>query len=1119
MPTHSPPPTDKISAQLDLECTSPGLLLATGQRIVLERRDAALLAYLAMEGEASRAKLLALLWPDADAAVLRNRLRQRLFALKRKLGADVVTGGDVLRLGAHIGIARAGDGEASGRLLGDEDYADCPEFAKWLGGMRQRQSAQQRERLAERAGLLEREGRLAEAIVAAEELLMLEPLQEHAHRRLMRLHYLRGDRAAALLAFDRCEQVLKDEVGAVPSGETLALLSTIEQGLATTQAPVRRAVPASVMRPPRMVGRDRELKRLEQAWEAGHVAAVIGEAGMGKSRLLQDFMLRYDGIVRVAGRPGDAGVPLSTLARLLRSALASAAVANEPLAPEVRRELSRVLPELADAAAAPADSQRSELLLAIGPWLRASRIDGLVVDDLHFADEASLELLQSLATRADGAASLRWAFAFRPAEAGTAVHALQSVLTEAAQLVPVRLQPLDEAALAELVDGLGLPGVHGAALAPMLFRRTGGNPLFVLETLKQAWVDHSLEQLASGASLPRPLSLNQLIDSRVARLSRGAMALARLASVAGADFSIGLAEHVLGLSAVQFADELNELEAAHVLKDAQFAHDLVFDAVHRSVPEVIARHMHGQVAGWLEQRAGAPASIASHWFAAGEPSRALPFLHRAGVVAMGQRLFTEAASAFEREARLRLELGDAPGAFEAARSMRTACFELDLGSRTDAALELMDLAASSPRERASACAERALVCMHRGAMAETEQAVNNGLQALGPHVDDGLRADLLQHLAAVRIWQQRPHEAHELLRSIEHHVEVSGDDNRRVEFAQAFAIVLDHLDRPSEAVDWHRRAADAALAAGQLPRAAQTLLNLGLSWRDSGRLDRALASLHEAQAVLASLPEGTIPYSSLDLNLGIVLRDLGRYREALQWLDLAVERGQHHVPGWAPLFLANRAQLWLALGQFSRAKQDLDVVAVGATPPLALLRHDLVLAQWLRAMAQASTPALERAEALLTPGGRVLSRHRVVLERCVAMEPAEALLAANGVLETSLSSQLGGVMTVARTRACKAAFALGRLAEAESLARALAQVTDRDGTDDMYRGEAWLTAYHALKAPDPRRAEALLAAAVAWLHDTARDQVPEVFRDGFLHRNPVNRELLALAAQQRLVSG
>ena len=69
----------------------------------------------------------------------------------------------------------------------------------------------------------------ADALWHAQELLASEPTSETAHRRVIRLHYLAGDRAAALLAFDRCERVLKDEVGTRPSTETLELLATLEQ--------------------------------------------------------------------------------------------------------------------------------------------------------------------------------------------------------------------------------------------------------------------------------------------------------------------------------------------------------------------------------------------------------------------------------------------------------------------------------------------------------------------------------------------------------------------------------------------------------------------------------------------------------------------------------------------------------------------------------------------------------------------------------------------------------------------------------------------------------------------------------------------------------------------------
>ena len=138
--------------------------------------------------------------------------------------------------------------------------------------------ARTRAALVELADMAERARDYADALSHAQELLALEPLSEAAHRRVMRLHYLRGDRAAALLAFDRCEQVLKDEVGAKPSADTLALLATIEQSAASPGSGVSllpggaRTVPASVQRPPRLIGREQRLERAARRLEPTTVA-------------------------------------------------------------------------------------------------------------------------------------------------------------------------------------------------------------------------------------------------------------------------------------------------------------------------------------------------------------------------------------------------------------------------------------------------------------------------------------------------------------------------------------------------------------------------------------------------------------------------------------------------------------------------------------------------------------------------------------------------------------------------------------------------------------------------------------------------------------------------------
>ena len=1082
--------------QLRLSVT-PNVLFPDGALRELAPLDAALLAWLALEGPTPRARLAQLLWPDKDAEAARNSLRQRLFQLRKAVGVELVQGSTTLAL-AH-GVAH--DLDDADSVLGEacgEDLAHG-EFADWLEQQRARRRGRVRRSLAELAGMAETAKDFDDALAHARELLLLEPLSEDAHRRVMRLHYLAGDRAAALLAFDRCEQVLKDEVGARPSAETLALLHTIERSLEPEGAVLPMRAPAAVLRPPRLVGRSVELAAASQAWSSQRAFCLEGEPGLGKSRLLQEIAAQRGPVLSVQARPGDHVVPYATLSRLLQAIARHPALAALPSARASAAEHAALL------------AQGSALPKMAGRWVEravSGGIEAILIDDLHFADDASLDWLLEWVRDSDAPLPC-WGFARRPNEGSASLTQFVDELLQAHRLDPVALRPLTREQLAELLASLGIESLRVPEFAAALHRHSGGNPLFALETLRHAWAQAGL----AGQPLPRPVNVTRIIERRVLRLSPAAVRIARCAAVAGADFSIDLAAQVLASPVIDLADAWSELEQAHVFVDGAFAHDLIFEAVRASLPQPIARHLHGQVARHLEQRAHAPpAAIAEHWLAAQAVEQALPYLHRAGEAAAAQRRFGEAAATYEREARLRLQCGDAQGAYLAAQGMRKAAFELDLAHRTDAALDLLDEAASTPQQRAFACAERAIVFVFRGAMIEAERAVDAGLQALGTIVDP-VRSMLLQHLAAVRLWQNRAADANDLLRSIERDVADSGSADRQIEFAQALAVVQEHLDQPADAAHWHRRAADLSLAHGDVPRAAQCVLNLALGHRDAGKLDLALADVEEAQRLLKSLPEGEIPYSSLDTNFGLVLRDLGRLGEAIEWLDRSIERGRVHMPGWVANFHAHRAQTWLHMGQFAHAQQDLDAAAAISAPLLARLRCDLVRASMLSMRGLDASAVLDTAQAHLGEGARALMRQRFALARCVVLEPAEALAAAGEVLDAATVAQRPGLAAAARARMCQAALKLGHASEAARHARHLAALDAHTGSDDLYRGEVWLTAVRALMRVDQPHAEALLQTAVQWVRERAAHHVPESARDSFLHRNPFNRDLLALSAR------
>ena len=192
-----------------------------------------------------------------------------------------------------------------GSVLGDAGDELGPELAAWLGQQRERRALRHRAELEGRADAAEQARDYDDALAHARELLALEPLSEAAHRRMIRVLYLQGDRAAALLAFDRCEQMLKDEVGTAPSAETLALLATISAaGVPALPVPAQ-GLPASVLLPPRLIGREAAWRALHEAWDAGRNAVVSGEGGMGKSRLVGDFARARGRTLVVGARPGD----------------------------------------------------------------------------------------------------------------------------------------------------------------------------------------------------------------------------------------------------------------------------------------------------------------------------------------------------------------------------------------------------------------------------------------------------------------------------------------------------------------------------------------------------------------------------------------------------------------------------------------------------------------------------------------------------------------------------------------------------------------------------------------------------------------------------------------------
>src|SRR5947208_5251515 len=301
--------------------------LEPGSPLALPTKKAqALLAYLAIPvGQAHpRDKLAALLWGGIREESARASLRQALFAIRKALGETkplaLLLEGETLALNRSVvdvdvatfeGLVAEGTPEAlakaAGLYQGDllAGFAvDEPPFEEWLVTERERLREMASEGLAKLLAHHRKDGAGEAAVQTALKLLSLDPLQEPVHRTLMRLHAEQGRRGTALRQYQHCVGVLQRELGVEPEPETKVLYQEIlrQRPEAPVSTPThvrarageptpRRAV--SALEAP-LIGRAPEMERLASLLKDalhghGRLAAVIGEAGIGKTRVVAEL--------------------------------------------------------------------------------------------------------------------------------------------------------------------------------------------------------------------------------------------------------------------------------------------------------------------------------------------------------------------------------------------------------------------------------------------------------------------------------------------------------------------------------------------------------------------------------------------------------------------------------------------------------------------------------------------------------------------------------------------------------------------------------------------------------------------------------------------------------------
>ena len=706
---------------LEIRVLGPLEVRVDGATLVVDTRKAlAILALLAVEGRPyAREELAAILWPDADDESARGALRRTLSVLKTALGdrwlrVDRATVAldldgshlDLAELEAAAGstdvaVLRRAAATARGPFLAGFSLRDSPEFDDWRATR-----AVSIERLV--ADLLDRTadasaaaGDLVGAVAAATRRVDLDSLDESAHRRLMALLARSGDRAGAIRQYRAAVAVLDRELGVAPLTETTELYEAIRdqrlgpepRSRSATPGPVADAggMPSPVVLP--LAGRDEERSKLlewhRSAGRDGRVALLVGEAGIGKTRLVEEVAEAVGaarGVVLVA-RSFDAerGIAYGPIVELIRAGLATPDAVSRlrALPPERLAELERLLPI---PALGPARSElprtslggrnvpaaRTRLLEAIAEALSAlvaGPVPGVIaVEDVQWSDDASRELLAWLARRLSGR-PLLLLLTWRPEdldEAGAEFAATVDAIPGAVSLTLARLDR-DAVALLAAAAGMEPAGVDA------LVEGSEGLPLYVVEAL------------AAGAGAVRASrGVRALLRERLATVSQTAGQVLAAAAVVGRSFDLPLVRGISGRTEDEAVAALEELVRRGLVRELpggrgasfDFAHARLRDAAYEATSLARRRLLHRRAAELLRAD---PASrddtarlvqIATHEREAGRDADAAEAFRTAGLRA--QAMYAN----HEAEALLGSALGlghpDIAGIQRALGEVRTA---------------------------------------------------------------------------------------------------------------------------------------------------------------------------------------------------------------------------------------------------------------------------------------------------------------------------------------------------------------------------------------------------------------------------------------------------------------
>jgi DNA-binding SARP family transcriptional activator len=521
---------------------------------------------------------------------------------------------------------------------------------------------------------LQNTGQLADALAIAQSWITAEPFDENARRSLMQSYALTGDRTRAKNAYQAFTELLQEELGTEPLPETQALMQSIQNGdffsnQETISPPISRQQSFVRSHPhfkPTIpfVGRKQEISTLEQAYQeaksgSGRLVLITGEAGIGKTRLLQEYMFLHpeSSSLHSACYELESMVPYAPLRQALGTSHLLKDITNgtskqlsypwtlqlAPLFPE----LSKYIPFTKASGFQNNGDTLREALVNLLVHLSETSQNGplhLILDDLHWADTPTWELLASLA-RSVRETRLLIIGIFRFEDLAAERQPLLRTVQRNDHLWTLDLPRLTSSETSDLAHHITPEKAKNSIFVQRLYQETEGNPFFIIETVNALKETQSLHLPLPVTAIPNPIQ--QVIEARLDRLvpeSREALAGA---ACIGRSFTYPLLQEILGTSSEEVITYIEEwLQRGLIHEDKHgydFRHDKFRQVAYASLSRARREYVHRRIAYVLEHAIPKAdvTTLAHHFARSDQPLKALPFLTQAGEQALSLRSYHE----------------------------------------------------------------------------------------------------------------------------------------------------------------------------------------------------------------------------------------------------------------------------------------------------------------------------------------------------------------------------------------------------------------------------------------------------------------------------------------------